>query len=120
MSSVKGTLPRRPPLFRDEADFQRQLCGAALRLGWEKQYHTHDSRRCAEGFPDLVLANRRQRRVIYAELKNDERAFTPDQLMWGAYLIACGCEWYGWRFKDWSRALEVLCAPIPKREEAAP
>jgi hypothetical protein len=46
--------------------------------------------------------------VIFAELKNDERAFTPEQLHWYAALLACGQEAYLWRFKDWDAALAIL------------
>ena len=40
-----------------EADFQAQVVKLALLLGW-KVYHTHDSRRSREGFPDLILIRR--------------------------------------------------------------
>lgn len=96
------------PLFRDEADFQAQLVKAAKRMGWDPIYHTHDSRHSPAGFPDLVLCHPRQRRVVFAECKNDERAFTLEQLHWYGVLIACGQEAYLFRFADWNAALAIL------------
>jgi hypothetical protein len=97
-----------PALFADEADFQGQLVSAAKRIGWDPIYFTHDSRHSPSGFFDLVMCHPRQRRVIFAELKNDERAFTPEQLHWYAALLACGQEAYLFRFKDWNAALATL------------
>lgn len=95
-------------LFADEADFQSQLVDAAKRMGWDPVFHPFDSRHSAAGFPDLVLCHPRQRRVIFVELKNNERAFSQDQLHWYAALLACGQEAYLFRFKDWDVALAVL------------
>jgi len=97
-----------PALFADEADFQNQLVSAAKRMGWDPIYHTHDSRHSPAGFLDLVMCHRHQRRTIFAELKNDERAFTEEQLHWYATLLVCGQEAYLWRFKDWDAALAIL------------
>jgi hypothetical protein len=94
--------------FVSEADFQGQLVKAAKRMGYDPIYYTHDSRRSEEGFPDLVMCHVRQRRVVYAELKNDERAFSEDQLHWHAALRACGQEAYLFRFVDWDAALAIL------------
>jgi hypothetical protein len=95
-------------LFEDEAHFQAEVIKAAKRMGWGPIYHTHDSRRSEEGFLDLVMCHQHQRRVIFAELKNNERAFTPEQLHWYGVLIVCGQEAYLWRFKDWDAALAIL------------
>jgi len=98
----------RLPFFADEADFQAQLVSAAKRMGWDPIYFTHDSRHSPAGFLDLVMCHLRQRRTIFAELKNDERAFTEEQLHWYATLLVCGQEAYLWRFKDWDLALSIL------------
>jgi hypothetical protein len=95
-------------LFSDEADFQAQLVQAAKRMGWSLIYHTQDSRHSAAGFPDLVMCNLRQKRTIFAELKNDQRAFSPEQVHWYATLLMCGQEAYLWRFKNWNDALAIL------------
>lgn len=64
---------------------------AGLR-GWELAYHTHDSRRSASGFPDLVLASESRGRVLYMELKAEGEKPSPAQLGWGRVLTACGQE----------------------------
>ena len=43
-----------------ESDFQRAVIEMARLHGW-LVYHTHDSRRSAPGFPDLVLVQGRAR-----------------------------------------------------------
>jgi hypothetical protein len=97
------------PIFTSEGDFQGQVINSAKKLGWARVYHTHDSRKSDEGFPDLVLVSRRQRRVIFAELKNDTERERPEQKLWMDELGQCpGVEVYLWRFKDWSTVLELL------------
>jgi hypothetical protein len=97
------------PTFTSEADFQAQLVSSAKKLGWGRVYHTYNSRKSEEGFPDLVLVSRRQRRLIFAELKNDTEGETPDQKLWMDDLGRCpGVEVYLWRFKDWDAVLGVL------------
>ena len=57
-------------------------------------YHTRDSRRSREGFPDLVLA--KGGKVLIAELKTDTGPVSNDQIAW---LLAT----HGviWRPKHW-------------------
>ena len=43
-------------------------------------YHTHDSRRSAEGFPDVVVLGTS---LLLAELKVGGRKLTPAQEAWG-------------------------------------
>lgn len=107
-------------VFRDEADFQAQVTKAARQLGWARVYHTYDSRRSEEGFPDLVLVSRRQRRVIFAELKNDTEQETPEQKLWMDDLGVCsGVEVYLWRFMDWNEILTLLAGPSRLERERA-
>ena len=96
-----------PKLFEDEADFQDQLIAVARRFGY-RAYHTHNSRRSEPGFPDLVLASPRQRRVIFAELKTATGQLSDDQAWWAGVLTAAGEEYHLWRFKDWDAALAIL------------
>ena len=58
---------------QSEKDFQANIEAAAKRLGWHV-YHTHDARRSAAGFPDLVMV--RRGRLIFAELKREKGSTT--------------------------------------------
>ena len=55
---------------REVEDFQPQVVKLAKLCGW-RPYHTHDSRRSAAGFPDLILI--KDGWLIAAELKVDAR-----------------------------------------------
>ena len=62
-----------------EAAFQQQVTQLAAFYGW-RSYHTHDSRRSAPGFPDLVLV--RDVQLVFAELKTDKGRIRPEQREW--------------------------------------
>ena len=47
-----------------ERDFQRMVEDFAHHMGWSLTYHTYDSRRSDEGFPDLVAI--RDERLLFA------------------------------------------------------
>lgn len=64
-------------------------------------YHTHDSRRSDSGWPDTVLLNVRQRRIIFAELKTRTGRVRPMQGVWLAALAAIGMETAVWRPEHW-------------------
>lgn len=86
---------------------------AARELGW-LVYHTHDSRRSGEGFPDLTLVRhgRGPTWLIFAELKAPGKQPTPVQRAWLALLDkpASGVRSYLWRLADWDNGsiLEAL------------
>jgi len=61
-------------------------------------YHTHDSRRSAAGFPDLVIVGRR---LIVRELKTTRGKTTTDQDRWLAGLREAGVDAAVWRPSDW-------------------
>ena len=78
-----------------EAAFQAQIVRLAELTGW-KVYHTHDSRRSQEGFPDLILI--RRTRMIVAELKTRDETTTFDQRIWlGAFIGTSHPEIALWR-----------------------
>ncbi|HZS02229.1 MAG TPA: VRR-NUC domain-containing protein [Chloroflexota bacterium] len=98
-----------------EEDLLRHVKSCAAAFGW-LVYHTRDSRRSDEGFPDLVLL--RPPRLIFAELKTEQGRVTHDQAMWLATFEelrfeelrartrgAAGvlCEVYVWRPSAWLR-----------------
>ena len=96
-----------------ETDFETWLVDLAKLLGW-MAYHTRDSRRSNEGFPDWVLA--KPGRVIFAELKSEEGKLTVEQGQWLAlletsterYFSGSPVEAYVWRPSDRDRIMEVL------------
>lgn len=72
-------------------------------------YHTHDSRRSAPGFPDLVLVHPEHGRVVFAELKAEGRYPIPEQRKWLSALKRCpGVEVFLWRPRDWESIVETL------------
>jgi len=60
------------------------------------------------GFPDLVLVNPAQHRVIWAELKSDIGRITSGQQKWLDDLRASGQEVYVWRPGDWEDIVHIL------------
>lgn len=73
--------------------------------GW-MVYHTYDSRRSDEGFPDLVLV---KDRVIFAELKSEKGKLSPKQLEWiGGLRDLAGAAVCVWRPSDFDEIARVL------------
>ena len=87
-----------------EKDAQATILMLAETLGW-RVYHTFDSRRSAEGFPDLVLV---RDRVVFAELKREGERPRPNQTDWLNTLAAAGAETYVWTLADWDEIVSVL------------
>lgn len=79
-----------------EAEFEELFLDVATKLGWppELRYHTHDSRRSREGFPDWVLVHPIQRRTIFVELKGWSGKPSDAQREWLAALDWSGSEAY--------------------------
>lgn len=96
-----------------EKQFQAQVLQLAKLCGW-KAYHTHNSRRSAPGFPDLVLV--RPPRVIFAELKTESGRLRPEQRAWLEALEACpGVEVQVWRPRD----LQQIQMELAQRSNAS-
>ena len=107
--------------FRQEQHFDFDLPEASLlarvrrlaeRSGW-LVYHTHDSRRSPEGFPDVVLT--KPGRLIFAELKSRIGKPTAEQARWLAVLARSipGVETYLWRPGDWDEIERLLVSGVP-------
>jgi len=89
-----------------EKEFLQQVRDLAKLCGW-LVYHTYDSRRSPEGFPDLVLV--RGDKVIFAELKSERGRVRPEQRMWlDALEKVRKVEVCLWRPNDWDRIVELL------------
>lgn len=87
-----------------EAQFQAMVVQLARLRGWA-HYHTHDSRRSAAGFPDLVLV---RERVVFMELKSEKGAVKPEQRLWLARLLEAGAEAHLFRPSQWAEIEKVL------------
>jgi len=89
-----------------EKDWQQLVYDTARRLGW-LAYHPWRSDHSAAGYPDLTMV--RGDRLIFAELKRQDKNPTPKQQEWLNALTATGrCEVYVWRPDDWDAVLEIL------------
>ncbi len=94
------------PEFRQtEKAFMASVIRYATLMGW-KTYHTHDSRRSAPGFPDLVCV--RRPRIVWAELKSERGRLTDAQKDWIADLRACNQEVYVFRPSMWEYVERVF------------
>lgn len=88
-----------------EAQFQAQVEQLAALFGWAT-YHTRDSRKSREGFPDLIML--RRGRLVVAELKVGDNAVTPEQQGWLDAFELAEVETYVWRPEDWKAIQEIL------------
>ena len=78
-----------------EADLQSAVIELARTLGY-LVYHTHDSRKSAPGFPDLVMAHPRSGGLVFAELKTATGRVTAEQDAWLRALAVRGAAFL-WR-----------------------
>lgn len=82
-----------------EAELQehvRYLCHD-LRL---YHYHTHDSRRSTQGFPDSFIMNCTTGKFLFRELKSASGQLTSEQRVFGYRARAGGADWAVWRPAD--------------------
>jgi hypothetical protein len=92
---------RRVTLAMDEDELLENIRQLALTTGWA-MYHTRDSRGSDAGWPDLVLAHRAKRRVLFVELKTARGSLRAGQKIWLTVLTACGLETAVWRPAQWA------------------
>lgn len=90
-----------------ERDLREQIRDLCKLFGW-KMYFSWTSIHSPRGFPDLVLANPEQKRVIFAELKTEKGKVTDYQQEWLDTLAECGAEVYVWRPGDIEEIAEIL------------
>jgi len=85
-----------------EKVFQEQVRKAAILTGWSC-YHTWNSFRSTEGFPDCVLVHPKKGRLIFAELKSENGKVSEAQQQWLddlSTLVPLGVEVYMLRPSD--------------------
>lgn len=107
----------------NEAEFQQQIIDLAQYLGYmvvhfrgvgvQRQdgsvYYQTPVQADGKGFPDLVLAHKERKRVIFAEVKSEKGTLTPEQYEWLQVLSACpGVEVYQWKPSEWGEVDKVL------------
>jgi VRR-NUC domain len=92
----------------DEKTWLEEVIDAAWRCGWQRRYHTFDSRRSTAGFPDLVLC--RPPRLVFAECKRENGKLTVEQAIWLNDLDLCGMEVYVWRPSDRDTVDRILAS----------
>ena len=101
-----------------EADFQEQVTGLAVVLGWS-WCHWRALRNgrgiwqvpvegpLGKGFPDLTLVRARDRRLVLAELKREDQDPSPDQVLVLELLRSAGVEAHLWRPSDLSDPIDL-------------
>lgn len=81
-----------------EKQWQEQVEALLMFCGW-RFYHTRDSRKSNEGFPDIITL--RRRRMVVAELKVGDEQPSPKQEEWlEDFKGVPGAEVYVWRPED--------------------
>lgn len=68
-----------PTTSLTEAEWQRQVHELLDLYGWDYRYHVMRSKMSPWGWPDVVAVRRRDRRLLFAELKAASTAVMPDQ-----------------------------------------
>lgn len=112
------------PWTPTEAEFTRLFLRIARAKGWTRRYHTHDARRSTRGFPDWVLVNPAQRRVLFVELKGWHGTPSEEQREWLMALDQAGAEAYllgtsGDFARDAASIGELLSHRIPRTPRPA-
>jgi len=90
-----------------EADLREQVRDLCKLFGWKISF-TWKSYHSPKGFPDLVLCNPGQHRVVFAELKSEKGKLTIEQVEWIDALTHCGQEVYLWRPSDFEEIVAIL------------
>lgn len=104
----------KPPAISEKV-WSQQFAHLFATFGWHG-YHPWLSVYSDRGFPDWVLCNEAQRRIIFVELKTEAGKLSAKQELWRDRLLACGQEWYCWRPSQFDAAAAVLRGKAPKGE----
>ena len=92
-----------------ERSWQDTIIAVAKAHNW-MVYHTHDSRKCTPGFPDLILVQPKTGRLVVAELKTVSGQLDAAQQLWlDAFTkVTNRPQVYIWRPGDLEEVNEVL------------
>ena len=104
---------------KEEEVLQDSIIELAKLLGY-LSYHTHDSRRSAKGFPDLVLVHQRNGSLIFIECKSEKGITSEEQEEWGWALLKVRgkTRYYVVRPYDWSSGrVEAILKIGAKRKD---
>lgn len=69
-----------PPSSYTEKEWDRQVVEISELYGWDYTYHVFAPRMSPWGWPDRVFIRRRDRRIVFAELKSGTGVASPEQL----------------------------------------
>lgn len=69
-----------PPSSYTEKEWQKQVIELLKMYGWDWWYYVTRPRMSPWGWPDLVAVRRRDRRILFAELKTQSGKPSPEQL----------------------------------------
>ena len=119
MQGVSPNRPKKPRVGANtgklppelEKDWSKRFKELFETFGYEG-YHTWSAMHSPRGWADWSLANPRQKRLIFVELKRDIKTSvcSPAQLHWRDLILACGGEWYCFRPHDFDDAALILRA----------
>jgi hypothetical protein len=109
MGRREATDIKNPALEMAEAPFQASVIALAKLAGW-RCYHTHDSRKSPEGFPDLILV--KGPLMLAVECKRDSAEATPEQRAWlEAFDAVKVVASYVWRPRDMAEITTMIGGP---------
>ena len=94
-------------VYRYEKEFQSWVTNRLTKWGWT-WYHTHDSRRSPEGFPDLVMGHMSREIMLVRELKLDNKGPTEAQQKWLDLFTLCGYDADVWRPRDGHAIIRII------------
>ena len=100
-----------------EKAFQAEIMAALKACGY-MVYHTHDSRRSAAGFPDLMCV--RPGECFFAELKSERGRVSVEQQEWIDALREAGQVVHVWKPSDRPIIEKLLALKAPLGRERPP
>lgn len=90
-----------------ERAWREHVVEMAALYGW-RCYWTWNSKHSPKGFPDLVLVQPEQRRVLFVELKTERGRATREQMEWLLALHRAGQVAQIWRPRDRAAVVATL------------